>query len=374
MRIVVLGPTYPYRGGISHYTSALARKLEDFHHQVTVVSYKHQYPRLLYPGRTDHDAKLSPQSSHVCYLLDPISPGTWINTARSIIAMKPDIVVAQWWSTYWALSYAVLGYLLRKDNVMFACQVHNVHPHESHLGDTSLLRLALRQAQGHITWCKRDSTQLRQIIGNAVIKTCAMPVYGLTVTGSHTRSGARNKMGIDYEARVVLFFGYIRPYKGLGHLLSAVAELRDRGEKIILVIAGECWDHKATYIKQIAFLGIADQVRFEDRYIPDSEVGDYFVASDVLVAPYTSDSQSAVAAMGLSFGIPMIVTPFLATRLPITPDTLQVVQPCDSIGLADALSSSLNLHHSATERRTSIEYGWEPMVTTIQGFIADNNL
>jgi D-inositol-3-phosphate glycosyltransferase len=367
MRIVVIGPTYPYRGGISHYTSALAHSLSEYHHDVVLVSFKRQYPRWLYPGRTDRDSMPGGISSSAQFLLDPLSPMTWCNTASYIAKTVPDIVVMQWWSTYWAPAFTGLGFLLRRQGIRLVYQVHNILPHEPRPGDVQLTRMALRWAQGFITWTIHDRERLRPHIEDVPVEICAMPIYSLPTNTTLSREAARAQLGIPNGVPVVLFFGYIRPYKGLRYLLSAVARLRECGVRVQLIIAGECWDHKTAYVRQIEQLGIADQVRLEDRYVPDEEVGAYFSAADMLAAPYLSDSQSAVVTMGLHFGIPLVVTQPLALRMPMRPDNMRVVPQGDAWSLAVAIASLWDegaaLHLSLPEFD-----GWEPLVRLIEGF------
>ena len=346
MRVALVGPVYPYRGGIAHHTSQLAQALSASH-DARVFSYRAQYPRWLYPGRTHQDPSRQPLRTEAEFLLSPWSPLTWWRTADRIGAFAPDITLIQWWTTFWAPPYAGLCSRLRTRGGVVAFLVHNVVPHEPHPWDVALARQALRHAQVFIAHSPGVERRLKALFPGTPAVTCPLPLFRLAGGALPAKEVARERLRVPAGAAVVLFFGLVRPYKGLNELLEAVALLRREGAPIFLLVAGEVWGNRAAYRQRIARLGLADCVRFDDRYIPDEEVPLYFAAADVVAAPYSGGTQSAVVSLALGMGmrrekaLPVVTTPVVAEGLPEGVRNVRVVQPCDPAALAEGIRMAL---------------------------------
>jgi D-inositol-3-phosphate glycosyltransferase len=332
------------------------------------VSFRRQYPNWLYPGRSDKDPSRLVQAFAADFLLDPLCPTTWLQTFLHIKQAQPDIVIMQWWTTFWAPAFAALGYLLRRSHLPLLYLVHNVLQHEPRLGDMQLTRMALQWGQGFITWNANEKANLQRCIPPAQVELCPMPVCTFPTTELLSKQQARERLGIPSRAPIILFFGFIRPYKGLRYLLEAVARLRDAGERFYLIIAGECWENKAIYQKQIEQYGLSNLVRMEDRYIPNEEVGTYFAASDVLVAPYTQETKSAVATLALRFGVPLIISEGVALGLPAGRSEVRVVPQADPAALAGAIVSLCRDQSQHAHRLANLNEGWERLVYLIERF------
>ena len=370
MKITVIGPVYPYRGGIAHYTTLLARALSK-RHQVRVISFLRQYPRWLYPGKTDKDPSRQPLRVEAEYLLDTLYPWTWWQTANQIFLFQPEVVIFPWWTTFWAPAFAVLTCLLRQKNLKTLFLIHNVLPHEARFWDAWLARLALRQGQAFVVQTAREKNRLLTFVPEAVVEICPHPVYEMFKEQYLPHREARQKLGLPLEWPVALFFGIVRPYKGLKYLIEAIARLGEGGEKVYLVVAGEFWEDKRFYQRQVENLGLTRQVRLEDRYIPNEEVGLFFSAADVFVAPYVGGTQSGALKMAIGFGVPVITTQIEA--LPEGVLTHQVgwcVPPEDDWALAGAISTCLRAVGSAAWSNPPVavpDYpGWDCLVTVIE--------
>jgi glycosyltransferase involved in cell wall biosynthesis len=336
VRVVLVGPVYPYRGGIAHYTTMLARALAE-KHETLVVSFRRQYPNWLYPGKSDRDPSREPLRVEAEYLLDPMYPWTWRRTANRIAAFGPDVVVMQWWTTFWAPAFGTLAWLLRCRGLKVVFIIHNVLPHEPAPWDRRLARAVLGQAASFIAQAPGERDRLLALLPKARVQLCPMPAFEELAGQRLPRAEARQRLGLPEEGLVLLFFGIVRPYKGLKHLIDAVAILRDSGQQATLLVAGEIWAGKAKYQRQISSLGLTDRVVLDDRYIPNEELPVFFAAADVFVAPYVSGTQSASLRTAMAFGLPIVVTDAIAGDLPAGAPGVQVVSAGDPAALATAI-------------------------------------
>jgi len=334
MRISLLGPTYPFRGGIAHYTTALCNALRERGHEVDFISFKRQYPKLLFPGKEDRDLSESPLTAqNVAYLLDPLNPVTWLKTAGRVKRHRAELLVMPWWVAYWAAPFATVGTLVRKTTktkVVFQC--HNVIEHESSTPREFLTRRALKRGHFFIVHSSDDLRNLKKIMPFADIRQCSLPA--LDFAGKAGNESVRE----DGHAPSILFFGFVRPYKGLNVLLEAMPHIiRHAGAS--LVVAGEFWSgSKQEYLDRIEGLGIAEHVRIHDRYIKNEEVADFFQKADVIALPYRSATGTGIAPVAFSFGKPVV-----ASAVGCLPDVVRdgetgyLVPPEDPASLARAV-------------------------------------
>jgi glycosyltransferase involved in cell wall biosynthesis len=367
--VVVVGPTYPYRGGISHYTTMLAQALADTH-QVRVVSFRRQYPRLLYPGRSDKDPSQQPLCVPADYVLDPVYPWTWWQAASSIARFKPDVVVAQWWTTFWAPALSGLAFLLHRSRIPLVFVVHNVLPHEARAGDVWLARRALRAGDSFVVHSQDERARLLTLLPRRRVELVSMPLFTGLAGQTLSRNAARVQLGLPHDAPTLLFFGLVREYKGVHYLLDAMPKIRAELADVRLLIVGEFWQDKQAYLDQIEQLGLGPNVVIVDRYISNEEVPAYFSAANVVVLPYTDVTQSAVVPLAFAFGVPVITT-----RVGGLADVVRdgetgfLVEPGDVDGLSRAIvrffredlaaSVRANIEHSRAQ------FGWERLIHAV---------
>lgn len=339
-KITLVGPVWPYRGGIALHTTLIARTLRQGGYPLQVISFRRQYPQWLYPGATDRDESQQVIKTEAEYLLDPLSPLSWVRTAQAIAASWPDLVAIQWWTTFWSPPYAALARLLRRKGCRIAYIIHNVLPHEAKPWDRWLARLALSPAQRFLVHTEAERERLLELLPGRETRVAAHPIYAVFAGSPPTQAEARRVLNLPAQERIVLFFGFVRPYKGLGLLLQALGRLRQQGVKPYLAVAGEFWHDKASYLEQIAALGLSEQVRIEDRYIPNEELALWFSAADMAVAPYIEGTtQSGAASMGMGFGLPLILSEQVAQGVrQENLDNLIVVPTGDVAALARAIA------------------------------------
>jgi glycosyltransferase involved in cell wall biosynthesis len=220
----------------------------------------------------------------------------------------PDLVLVQWWTTFWAFAFAWTVRALMARGIRTGYLVHNVIPHETRPWDRSLAKMALRQGDFFIVLSSRQQEMLQQLIPGARSELVEHPVYNFFADQKMNKAEARRKLGIPESLPIVLFFGIVRPYKGLSVLVEAVGQLAAEGEHIGLYIAGEFWEDVQKYRDQIERLKITDRVWIDNRYIPNEDVSIIFSAADVFAAPYTGGTQSGAVRVAMSHGLPVLIT------------------------------------------------------------------
>lgn len=337
MRIAILGPVHPYRGGIAHYTARLAREALQDGHDVLVVNLSRQYPEALFPGTTQEDTSERAFDVPAERWLDSMNPLTWASAAKKTLDWQPDVLVVQWWHPYFAASFGSLAGMLRARGVPVCMVCHNVEPHESSPVDRALLRLAYAAPSRFVVHAQSESRALARYRPNAPVRVNPHPVYDQFASeGVPTRAEARATLGLEGE-RWLLFFGLIRPYKGLDVLIDAMPAVHEAtGAR--LYVAGECYGDESPYREQVARCGVEDAVRLDFRYVPNEEVPTLIASSDALVLPYRHATQSGVAQVAFGCGRAVV-----STRVGGIPDVVAdgrsgfLVPPEDPSALAEAL-------------------------------------
>lgn len=372
MRIALVGPVYPYRGGIAQYTTSLTHHLIQAGHQAEAFSFSRQYPAFLYPGKTDKDPGQPYQPIPVRYLLDPLYPWTWLKTAQAIRAFAPGLLVVQWWVTFWAPAYLGLLAALGRRSYKTAFSIHNVLPHEARPWDKLLAGHTLRQADAFLAHTDHERERLLALLPAARTVTCPLPVFDMLPSAAVPQAEARQRLGLRPDLPVVLSFGLVRPYKGVAHLLTAAAALRDQGQPVQVVVAGEFWADKPAYLQQISDLGLQDLVRIDDRYIPNDEVGLFFSAADVCAAAYTGGTQSAVLKLAMSYGARLVISETIRETLaPEMAAGLRVVPPADPLALAEAIRSLLQVPAPGPQAAArAAELSWRALVKAVEALAA----
>jgi glycosyltransferase involved in cell wall biosynthesis len=337
MRICLVGPAYPYRGGISHFTQMLAATMVSMGHEPHIVSFTRLYPSFLFPGRTQYEEQGARVRVEGVRVIDSINPLTWQRAGRVVADLRPDAIIVQWWHPFFAPAFrAVVAAARRRGSgarAVYLC--HNVLPHESSRHDRALVRWGLARADAFLVQSREDRDQLLSLRSGARVSVHPHPTYTQFAQGSMTRDEARAKLGVN--GRVLLFFGLIRAYKGLHTLLAAHARIAAKLDATLLVV-GEFYEDRAPYDTEIEKLGIASRTRVINRYIPDEEVEVYFRAADLVVLPYRSATQSGITQTAFAFGRPVVVT--AVGGLPDVVDdgvTGYVVPPDNPEALANAI-------------------------------------
>lgn len=334
MKFCVIGPTYPYRGGIAHYTTLLVKHLRE-RHQIVFYSYSRQYPRWLFPGSTMPDPSSSALMEPCERIIDPLNPFTWWQTAQRIVMEKPDVLLLQWWTPFWLPLLLTVSVIARRTHIPILYLCHQMIEPDSSALELLLARPALRMGDAFIFMSQKDFAMAERVLGDKPIRVGHLPIFDGFPQKNLTRVEARTQLGIEPDKPLLLFFGFVRRYKGLRYVLDALGQL---SQPPCLLIAGEFWEEEAPYRDLIRQLGLEQHVIIHNRYIPNEEIEPYFVAADALVLPYTSGSQSGVAMIALNYGLPVIATSIGGLAETITHgETGLIVPPADSAALAAAV-------------------------------------
>lgn len=331
MRVCLIAPLPPFRGGIAKYCHSLALELEQ-RHELLLLSYKRQYPALLYGRRCqvepDGDwGQLAGEFKRLSYAIDSVSIRSWIETSRRIASFAPDVVILPWWVTYWTPMYLyLLGSLKRKGiRVIFLCI--NVFEHENSRLKKLLTRVTIGRGDAIIVHSDQEKAEILEFNPSATVRKHLLPLF---------RYGG-GAVGSSDGTLHLLFFGFVRQYKGLDILLRAVGILRD--QPISLRIAGEFWGDKEAYLDLIMALGISGKVEIIDRYVSDQEMGRFFEEADVVVLPYRTTKTSGVIATAYGFARPVLVTDVGGFREVVRDGcTGKIVVPDSPGALADGIA------------------------------------
>lgn len=361
----MIGPVYPYRGGIAHFTSALAEAIAGEGHELKVISFKRQYPKFLYPGKSDRDPSAEVRSVQAAFILDPLYPWTWNKARQEIINFNPDLVVFQWWTTFWAPAYGSIARGLKKAGIKHVFLIHNVLPHEVRPWDIRLAQYALSTTDTFLTLSESQRTIVSSLFPQARVESSPIPVYQVSAGTRLDQAEAKQRLRIPTDRKVVLFFGIVRPYKGLRLLVEAAGKLKRAGNPVHLLIAGEFWEAIDDYRKLILDEGIEDWVTIDNRYIPNEEVPLFFSAADVFAAPYVGGTQSAAVKVAMNYSIPIVVTKTVSEDLKSAGyPKLEVVVSNDPETFAKAIERSGNDRTTLPKKTTTISE-WALLTKTL---------
>lgn len=312
MNIVLIGPTYPYKGGISHYTSLLYRELVKTH-EVRLISYKMQYPKILFKKEQKDYSNDIFKVDGAEFLINTANVFNIINVGFNIRKIKPDIVIIQWWHPYFAPCYWLLTRVVGKNiKIVFTC--HNVFPHERFPADRFLTKIALRRGDGYIVHSRRDGEDLKMLKKSPNYRINPHPTYNAFRIRNITKEQGRQEIidkddfKINEDTQLLLFFGFVREYKGLKYILKAMPTIADQLPQCRLMVVGSFGENKQNYLNLIDDLGINDLVFLKDDYTPDNEIEKYFAATDLVVLPYIDATQSGIVQIAYGFEKPVVVT------------------------------------------------------------------
>ena len=302
MQFSFLSAFPPYRGGISQFSAALVRELRK-DHAVEAFTFTRQYPDLLFPGSTQYDAA-SVDDIGAVRILDSVNPLSWKRTARRMLESNPEVAVLRYWMPFFAPAMGKVADHLRREGVKVITIVDNALPHESHFYDKPLTRWFLRKNDGFIAMTESVKKDILLLNPEAKVKLMPHPLYDHFGTPI-SQAEARQKLDLPPDARVLLFFGLIRDYKGLDLLIEAFGQLDERYH---LVIAGEPYGDYGNYQRQVEASPLGKNIHQHTRFIGDAEVPSFFGAANAVVLPYRSATQSGITAIAYHFGIPVIAT------------------------------------------------------------------
>jgi glycosyltransferase involved in cell wall biosynthesis len=334
--------------------------------ETRVISFRRLYLAWLYPGKSDKDPSKHVVKVNAEYILDPIYPWTWLKAAYRAMTDQSDLVLIQWWTTFWAIPFGILMRILRHKKQKVSILVHNVLPHEQKIWDKPLATWALSASQGFITQTQAQKEILQSLLPGVIVDVCPIPTYSMFSGERFSQVEARRLLGLPSERIILLFFGFIRPYKGLKCLLEAMSKIPEN-RRPLLVVAGEFWENREQYMEQIRRLRLSNDVRIDARYILNEEVPKFFLAADALIAPYIDGTQSAVASIAIGYGMPMIVSDVVAHG--ISPENLDktLVFPAGDVeAMTKAIQQFVDSPREEQALTIPLSNEWKRMLDTIK--------
>lgn len=374
MKIIILGTAYPYRGGLAAFNERLAYEFQNQGHEVEIYTFTLQYPKFLFPGKTQYSPDPAPENLTIYRKVNSCNPLNWLKVGKEIAKKNADVVVFAYWMSFMAPCMGTIARRIRKNgHSKVLALVHNMIPHEPNILDKFLPPYFVKFMDGFMALSESVVKDIEKFDKrNCPKRFSPHPIY------DHygellPREEALQLLKLNPRNRYVLFFGFIRAYKGLDLLLGTFADERLRQSDVKLLVAGEFYGNPEPYLQQIKDLGIEDSVILHNDYIPDNEVNRFFSAADIVAQPYKTATQSGVTQIAFHFEKPMLVTN--VGGLPeIVPDGKigYVVEP-DAKQIADALHTFFEENKQAEFEQNIVEekkkYAWSTFTKVMSELI-----
>lgn len=373
-KIIIVGPAWPLRGGIANFNEALCRSFQDAGADIQIVSFSLQYPSFLFPGKSQNESDTrSNPGLPIKPLINSVNPISWIKTARYINNQKPDYLIVRYWLPFMAMALGSVLRLIDK-NICVIALVDNAIPHEKRVGDKSLTQYFINSCHGFVAMSKSVLSDIAQFTNSTQKRFVPHPVYNIYGQKIH-KSDARKHLKIKAEDKVILFFGFIRKYKGLSLLLEALADKRLAEMNAKLLIAGEFYEDATPYKHAIEQLNLNDRIILHDHFIPANQVANYFCAADLVAQTYLTATQSGVTQIAYHFGRPMLVTDVGGLAEIVPHQNAGYVVATDAHEISDAIVDfyTNNRENEMAEfvQQRAGDFTWEAMVNEIDNLYLD---
>lgn len=308
-KVVIIGSAYPLRGGgITTFNERLAKAYQDNGDTVIIFTFSLQYPSFLFPGTTQYSKEDPPENLDIRITVNSINPISWYNTANQIIKINPDLIIIRYWLPFMSPCLGTIARLLkRKSTAKIISITDNIIPHERRFGDKLLSNYFVKSVDGFVAMSRSVLNDLKLFDSHKPREYYPHPLYdnfGVKIS----KIDAIKQLGLNPDYSYMLFFGFIRDYKGLDILLKALSSQRIQRLAIKLLVAGEFYGNEEKYLSLIKEYDIQNIIELKTRFIPNSDVYLYFSASSLVVQPYKHATQSGVTQIAYHFTIPMITT------------------------------------------------------------------
>ena len=375
-KVIIIGPGHPLRGGgLTTFNHRLAKELIEQGHDCQIYSFSLQYPSFLFPGKTQYSDEAAPEGIIIKSVINSINPFNWLKIGNRLKKERADIIIVRYWLPFMGPSLGTILRKVRKNrHTKIICLADNVIPHEKRMGDKPFTKYFLKSCDAFITMSEKVMSDLRLFQKTLPTGRQAKPAilvphplydnFGAILS----KQEAREKLKIKNDALILLFFGFIRKYKGLDILFEAMADERIKKAGIRLLVAGEFYEDERKYKDQIDTLGIREQLILRPDFIPDNDVKYYLCAADAVVQPYRNATQSGVSPLAYHFEKPMIVTNVGGLPALVPDGKAGLVTAPTPEAIADAilkfyqLGENYFIPHLRTEKQ---KYSWTNMVSTI---------
>ncbi len=308
MKITIIGPAYPFRGGLASFNERLAYELQDMGHEVKIYTFTQQYPDFLFPGKTQFSESKAPENLEIYRKVHAYNPLNWGRVGALLRKEKPDLILTRFWIPFIGPSLGKIIKIAKKNgHTRTVAIIDNIIPHEHRIGDKQLANYFTKQIDRFVVMSKSVQKEMKDFTNNQPVVYSPHPIYDI-YGKSTSREEALLRLKLDATKKYILFFGFIRDYKGLDLLLKAMAEDVLRKRDIHLIVAGEYYANEADYTALIEKLKIKDRLVLFNSFIPNEQVKYYFSVADLVVQPYKTATQSGISQVAMHFEVPMVVT------------------------------------------------------------------
>ena len=368
-RIIIVGPAYPYRGGIADFNERLAREFVSEGHEVTIYTFTLQYPGFLFPGKTQYAEGPAPEGLHIVRKVNSVNPFNWLKVGREIRRQRPDMVMIRFWLPFMAPCLGTIARVVRRDkHIKVVALLDNVVPHEKRIGDKVFARYMIKSVGGYVAMSEAVLADAKSFDDTKPLALTPHPLYD-SFGAKATREEAIGALGLDSDTMYILFFGLIRDYKGLDLLLRAFADGRLRGKGVKLIVAGEFYGNAEFYERLEQELGLAEHIVWYKEFVPADKVRYFFAAADLVAQPYKSATQSGITQIAYHFERPMLVTEVGGLAEIVPHGKVGYVTKPEVADIADAVVDFVE-HRSEADYREGIlqekaKYAWSNMTAAL---------
>jgi D-inositol-3-phosphate glycosyltransferase len=367
---VLIGSAHPLRGGgLATFNERLAKAFMQAGHDIIIYTFSLQYPKILFPGKSQYSDEDAPQDLNIKVKVNSINPFNWIKVGREIAKLAPDFVIVRYWIPFMSPCLGKISRIIRKNKISKVIAItDNIIPHERRIGDKLLTKYFINSVDGFITLSQSVMDDLGKFNNLKPRKLCLHPLYdnfGVKVP----KENALSSLNLDVGFKYILFFGFIRHYKGLDLLLKAMAEPILKGKKIKAIVAGEFYADSKQYLDLINTLGIKDMMVMHNDFIPNQKVSLYFSAASLVVQPYKDATQSGVTQVAYHFDVPMVVTnvgalpemvPHMKAGYVVEPDEKKI-----AIAINDFFENNMAEKFEKTMIEEKKRFSWDTLINSI---------
>ncbi|HEY6914509.1 MAG TPA: glycosyltransferase [Paludibacter sp.] len=371
MKIIIVGTAFPYRGGLATYNERLAREYVKQGNDVEVITFTLQYPGFLFPGKTQYSSESSPTDLKISRRINATNPLNWISVGKEIRKKSPDMVVFCYWMAFVAPCFGTIARYARAPKTKMVAVIHNMIPHEPTILDRLFPRYFVKAMDGFVAMAESVVADINKFDKDNKPKVVSPhPIYD-HYGALLTKKEAAIKLGLHEHKPYILFFGFIRHYKGLDLLLEAFADKRLREFPVRLIVAGEFYENPQPYLESIIQLKLEGLVELRTGFIPDNEVRNYFSVADIIAQPYRSATQSGVSQIAYHFEKPMLVTKVGGLAEIIPDGKVGYVVDVEPLQIANALYDFFSKQRGEKMieniKLEKLKFAWSGMTEAING-------
>jgi len=370
-KVIIIGPAHPYRGGISNFNNSLAQAYNDKGDDVQVFSFSLQYPSFLFPGKTQYENSDPPRNINIKSVINSINPFNWFSVSKQINKENPDYVIIRYWLPFMGPCLGTIARLLNS-NIKILAITDNIIPHEKRFGDFLLTKYFIKGCDAFLTLSASVLEDLLKFTSSTKKIFIPHPIYD-TFGNKIDKNIALQNLNLNSKDKHLLFFGFVRKYKGLDLMLEAMADVRVKELGVKLIVAGEFYDDINEYLNLIDELGIKDNIILKSDFIAEADVKNYFCASDMITQTYRTATQSGVTQIAYHFERPMLVTN-VGGLAEIVPDNkvgyVTSKNPSDIAGaIVDFYNNNKEQEFTKNTISEKKRFTWESLIDGIESLI-----